>query len=109
MLALRYFYFCDRLAADRNISADQFGPYIPAGDALNGACCHGDYLRSLFCRGRGYADPRLCVAIYAVLIQGELPMAIYRRNLRLHVSYGVLLCAILMKTGTISKHLQRHN
>ena len=64
-----------------------------------------NYLRSLFAVGSQGMLILVCVAIYAVLIQGIATSGDPIGAIWGCIGYTVLLCFMLMKTGTISKSI----
>ena len=64
-----------------------------------------NYLRSLFAVGFQGMLILVCVAIYAVLIQGIATSGDPIGAIWGCIGYTVLLCFMLMKTGTISKSI----
>ena len=64
-----------------------------------------NYLRSLFAVGFQGMLILVCVAIYAVLIQGIATGGDPIGAIWGCIGYTVLLCFMLMKTGTISKSI----
>ena len=64
-----------------------------------------NYLRSLFALGFQAFLIMVCVAIYAVLVQGIAASADISAAIWTCMGYTVLLCFTLFKTGSLSKSL----
>ena len=64
-----------------------------------------NYLRSLFALGFQAFLIIVCVAIYAVLVQGIATSGDPIQAIWICMGYTVLLCFMLFKTGSISKSI----
>ena len=99
--------------ADEGISATsttkRSGFNQMVADALDGRMEAGhmghNYFKSLFAVGFQWMLIMVCMAIYAVLVQGIAAGGDMMGAIWTCVGYTVLLCFVLFKTGSLSKSI----